>query len=48
LGADSPPGPGDGTNVISREFVPKDWNVNSKQYHSVTEQNPNTIDFEIP
>ena len=45
---DEPPGPGGGSNIISKELVPKDWNVNSKQYQTVTEQNPNTIDFDIP
>ena len=46
--ADSPPGPGGGSNVISKELVPKDWNLNSKQERTVVEQNPNKIDFDIP
>jgi hypothetical protein len=45
---DSPPGPGGGTNIISKELVPSDWNVNSKQERTVTKENPNRFDFVIP
>ena len=45
---DSPPGPTGGTNIISKDLVPKDWNVNSRQERTITTDNPNTIDFEIP
>ena len=45
---DAPPGPGGGTNIVSRELVPKDWNVNSKQEATVTKEGPNQFDFDIP
>jgi len=44
---DSPPGPG-GTNIISRDVVPSDWNVNSKQEVTVTKDGPNKFDFNVP
>jgi hypothetical protein len=44
---DSPPGPG-GTNIISKDIVPGDWNVNSKQEVTVTRDGPNKFDFNIP
>ena len=44
----APPGPGGGTNVISKELVPADWNRNSKQQVTVTKDGPNTFDFDIP
>ncbi|NBO91302.1 MAG: hypothetical protein EBV06_03145 [Planctomycetia bacterium] len=44
---DGPPGPG-GTNIISKEIVPADWNINSKQERTVNNQSPNKIDFDIP
>jgi hypothetical protein len=44
----NPPGPGGGTNIISKELVPSDWNVNSKQERTVTKENPNRFDFVIP
>jgi hypothetical protein len=44
---DSPPGPG-GTNIISKDAVPRDWNVNSKQEVTVTKDGPNRFDFNIP
>lgn len=44
---DDPPGPG-GTNIISKELVPADWNVNSKKEITVTRDGPNTFDFDIP
>jgi len=43
----SPPGPG-GTNIISKELVPRDWNVASKQEVTVTKDGPNKFDFDIP
>jgi len=43
----APPGPG-GTNIISRDLVPADWNVNSKQQVTVTKDGPNKFDFDIP
>ena len=45
---DAPPGPGGGTNIVSKELVPKDWNVNSKQEATVTKEGPNQYDFDIP
>jgi len=47
LDADSPPGPG-GSNIISKELVPGDWNVNSKQEVTVSKDGPNKFDFSIP
>jgi hypothetical protein len=44
---DSPPGPG-GSNIISKELVPKEWNVASKQEIIVTKDGPNKFDFNIP
>ena len=44
---DSPPGPG-GTNIISKELVPRDWNVASNQEVTVTKDGPNKFDFDIP
>ena len=46
--ADHPPGPGGGANIISKELVPADWNVNSKQERTVTPVSPNAIDLTIP
>ncbi|AWM42019.1 hypothetical protein GobsT_68380 [Gemmata obscuriglobus] len=49
VNADQPPGPGGGTNVISKELVPASWNVNSKEERSVVKQDdPNNFDFNIP
>jgi len=47
LDPESPPGPG-GTNIISKELVPKEWNVNSKQEVTVTTDGPNKFEFNIP
>jgi hypothetical protein len=43
----SPPGPG-GNNIISKDLVPADWNVRSKQEVTVTKDGPNKFNFEIP
>lgn len=45
---DQPPGPGGGTNIISKELVPPDWNVNSKQERTVSKEGPNRFEFVIP
>jgi len=45
---DQPPGPGGGTNIISKELVPSDWNVNSKQERTVSKDGPNRFDLVIP
>jgi hypothetical protein len=44
----SPPGPSGGTNIISKDLVPVDWNLNSKQEINVTKDGPNKFDFNIP
>jgi hypothetical protein len=44
---DSPPGPS-GSNIVSKDLVPADWNVNSKQEVTVTKGGPNKFDFNIP
>jgi hypothetical protein len=44
----SPPGPSGGTNIISKDLVPSDWNINSKKEVVVTKEGPNKFDFEIP
>jgi len=41
------PGPG-GTNIVSKDLVPKEWNVASKQQVTVTADSPNKHDFVIP
>lgn len=43
----NPPGP-TGTNIISKDLVPADWNVNSKHEVTVTKDGPNKFDFDIP
>ena len=48
LDPDTPPGPGGGTNIVSKDLVPADWNVNSKQEVKVTRDGPNKFDFDIP
>jgi hypothetical protein len=45
---DQPPGPGGGSNIISKELFPADWNVNSKQEREVTRDGPNRFEFAIP
>jgi hypothetical protein len=48
LDPNEPPGPGGkGTNIVSKELVPADWNVKSKQEREVTSENPNKIDLDI-
>lgn len=44
---DSPPGPG-GSNIISKDLIPEDWNVNSKHEVTVAKDSPNKFDFVIP
>ena len=46
--ADHPPAPGGSTNIISKELIPADWNVKSKQERAVTKDGSNRIDFAIP
>lgn len=45
---DEPPGPGGGANIVSKELIPKEWNAQSKQQVTVTQDSPNTFDFDIP
>lgn len=45
---DNPPGPSGSTNIVSKDLIPADWNVNSKQARTVSKDSPNRIEFEIP
>jgi hypothetical protein len=45
---DHPPGPTGTTNIVSKDLVPADWNVDSKQERTVSKDNPNRIEFDIP
>ena len=45
---ENPPGPGGGTNIMSKDLVPADWNVNSKKEIVVTKEGPHKFDFDIP
>lgn len=44
---DEPPGPS-GANIISKDRIPPEYNINSKVEVEVTEKGPNTFDFDIP
>jgi hypothetical protein len=44
---DEPPGP-TGANIISKDRIPADYNINSKQEVEVTEKGPNVFNFDIP
>ncbi len=49
--ADAPPdqGPGPtGANIISKDRIPPDYGVNSKQDVEVTDKKPNVFSFDIP
>ncbi|VTR99828.1 Uncharacterized protein OS=Pirellula staleyi (strain ATCC 27377 / DSM 6068 / ICPB 4128) GN=Psta_2736 PE=4 SV=1 [Gemmata massiliana] len=48
IDADKPPGPGGGANIISKELIPADWNVKSKQERTVAADGPNRFEIEIP
>lgn len=41
------PGPTGGTNIVSKDLVPANWNVNSKQEVTVSKEGPNRFDFDI-
>ena len=45
---DEPPGPGGGTNIVSKDLIPADWGSRSKQEVTVTAEGPNKFDFNIP
>jgi hypothetical protein len=47
LDPEAGPGPTGGTNIVSKDLVPADWNVNSKQEVTVTKDGPNKFDFDI-
>ena len=49
LDPETGPGPtgNRGTNIISKDLVPPDWNVKSKQQVTVTKEGPNKFDFDI-
>jgi hypothetical protein len=40
--------PGGSTNILSRDRIPPDWNVNSKQEVEVKSSGGNSFDFAIP
>jgi hypothetical protein len=44
---DEPPGPGGGTNIVSKDLVPASWNTQSKQEVTVKGDGPNTLNFDI-
>ena len=44
---DEPPGPS-GANIISKDRIPPDYNINSKVEVEVKEKGPNVFDFDIP
>ena len=46
LPADAPPGPT--KTVLSKERIPEDYNVNTKQFVEVTTTGPNQFDYAIP
>ena len=45
--ADQPPGP-TGANIVSKDRVPKEYNLESKVEVDVTEKGPNVFDYDIP
>jgi hypothetical protein len=45
--SNEPPGPS-GANIISKERIPADYNVNTKQEIEVTDKGTNVFDFDIP
>jgi hypothetical protein len=44
---DQPPGP-TGANIVSKDRVPKEYNVESKVEVDVTDKGPNVFDYDIP
>jgi len=46
-GLDEPPGP-TGSNIVSKDRVPPEYNSNSKVDVEVTSKGPNVFDFAIP
>ena len=44
----APPGPTGGSNIVSKDLFPPDWNVNSKNEITVTADGPNKFNFDVP
>lgn len=44
----APPGPGGGTNIVSKDLIPPDWGSKSKQEVTVVAGKSNVFDFSIP
>ena len=44
---DQPPGP-TGANIVSKDRIPKEYNIESKQEVEVTEKGPNEFNYDIP
>lgn len=44
---DAPPGP-TGANIVSKDRIPKEFNIESKLDVEVTEKGPNVFDYNIP
>jgi len=45
--ADQPPGP-TGANIVSKDRIPKEYNIESTQEVEVTEKGPNVFNYDIP
>lgn len=41
------PGPGGGTNIVSKDLIPAKWGSQSKETVTVTKEGPNKFDFVI-
>ena len=44
---EQPPGP-TGANIVSKDRVPKEYNIESKQEVDVTDKGPNVFNYDIP
>jgi hypothetical protein len=44
---DQPPGP-TGANIVSKDRIPKEYNIESKQEVDVTAKGPNVFNYDIP
>ena len=44
---DEPPGP-TGANIVSKDRIPKEYNIESTQEVEVTEKGPNVFNYDIP
>jgi hypothetical protein len=45
--ADQPPGP-TGANIVSKDRIPKEYNIESTHEVEVTEKGPNVFNYDIP